>query len=379
LPNTILKAAFGSLFLYTAYFNQANNEPCGNNNNEILQQKLTMNTKHSFIDKMPKAELHIHIEGSFEPELMFDIAHRNNIKLKYKSVEEIRAAYKFNNLQEFLDIYYAGAGVLIEKQDFYDLTMAYLKKAHQENVLHTEVFFDPQTHTDRGITFETVVEGILDAMKDAENKYGISSLLILSFLRHLSEEAAFKTLEEALPWKEHFVAVGLDSSELGNPPQKFEKAFKKAKELGFKAVAHAGEEGPAQYIWDSLNILHIDRLDHGNRSLSDDKLVAELIERNMALTICPLSNDKLQLVKDMKHHPIKKMLELGLKATVNSDDPAYFGGYVNANFKAITDSLNLNKEDLYQLARNSFEASFVSDERKQEMIQTLDTYFEKPN
>ncbi len=379
MPNTILKAAFGSLFLYTAYFNQANNEPCGNNNNEILQQKLTMNTKHSFIDKMPKAELHIHIEGSFEPELMFDIAHRNNIKLKYKSVEEIRAAYKFNNLQEFLDIYYAGAGVLIEKQDFYDLTMAYLKKAHQENVLHTEIFFEPQTHTDRGIAFETVVEGILDAMKDAENKYGISSLLILSFLRHLSEEAAFKTLEEALPWKKHFVAVGLDSSELGNPPQKFEKVFKKAKELGFKAVAHAGEEGPAQYIWDSLNILHIDRLDHGNRSLSDDKLVAELIERNMALTICPLSNDKLQVVKDMKHHPIKKMLELGLKATVNSDDPAYFGGYVNANFKAITEALDLTKENLYQLARNSFEASFVSDERKQEMIQTLDTYFEKPN
>jgi len=338
-----------------------------------------MNTKHSFIDKMPKAELHIHIEGSFEPELMFDIAHRNNIKLKYKSVEEIRAAYKFNNLQEFLDIYYAGAGVLIEKQDFYDLTMAYLIKAHQENVLHTEIFFDPQTHTDRGIAFETVVEGILDAMKDAENKYGISSLLILSFLRHLSEEAAFKILEEALPWKEHFVAVGLDSSELGNPPQKFEKVFKKAKELGFKAVAHAGEEGPAQYIWDSLKILHIDRLDHGNRSLSDDKLVAELIERNMALTICPLSNDKLQVVKDMKHHPIKKMLELGLKATVNSDDPAYFGGYVNANFKAITDALDLSIENLYQLARNSFEASFISDKRKQEMIQILDSYFKKSN
>jgi len=216
-------------------------------------------------------------------------------------------------------------------------------------------------------------------MKDAEKKYGISSLLILSFLRHLSEAAAFKTLEEALPWKKHFVAVGLDSSEVGNPPQKFENVYKKAKELGFKAVAHAGEEGPAQYIWDSLNLLHIDRLDHGNRSLSDDKLVVELIKRDMALTICPLSNDKLQVVKDLKHHPIKKMLELGLKATVNSDDPAYFGGYMNANFKAITDSLNLNKEDLYQLARNSFEASFVSNERKQEMIYELDTYFAKSN
>ena len=338
-----------------------------------------MNTIHSFIDKMPKAELHIHIEGSFEPELMFEIAERNNIELKYKSVEEVRAAYKFNNLQEFLDIYYAGAGVLTHKQDFYDLSMAYLKKAHEENILHTEIFFDPQTHTDRGITFKTVVEGILDAMKDANAKWGISSLLILSFLRHLSEDAAFKTLEEALPWKEHLIAVGLDSSEVGNPPQKFEKVYKKAKELGFKAVAHAGEEGPAQYIWDSLNLLKIDRLDHGNRCLEDKELIAELIKRNMALTVCPLSNDKLQVVKNMAEHPIKKMLELGLKATVNSDDPAYFGGYVNANFKAITDSLNLNKEDLYQLARNSFEASFVSDERKQEMIQELDTYFAKTN
>jgi len=338
-----------------------------------------MNTIHSFIDKMPKAELHIHIEGSFEPELMFEIAKRNNIKLKYNSVEEVRAAYKFNNLQEFLDIYYAGAGVLIKKQDFYDLTMAYLSKAHQENVLHTEIFFDPQTHTDRGIAFETVVEGILDAMKDAEAKWGISSLLILSFLRHLSEEAAFKTLGQALPWKEHFVAVGLDSSEVGNPPQKFEKVYKKSKELGFKAVAHAGEEGPADYIWDSLNLLKIDRLDHGNRCLEDEELIAELIKRNMALTVCPLSNDKLQVVKNMAEHPIKKMLELGLKATVNSDDPAYFGGYINANFKAITDALNLNKEDLYQLARNSFEASFVSDERKRAMIKELDTYFAKSN
>ena len=336
-----------------------------------------MNSLHTFIDKMPKAELHIHIEGSFEPELMFEIAQRNNIKLKYNSVEEVRAAYEFNNLQEFLDIYYAGAGVLIQKQDFYDMTMAYLKKAHEENIVHTEIFFDPQTHTDRGIAFKTVVEGISAAMKDAEQKLGITSLLILSFLRHLSEEAAFKTLEEALPWKEHFIAVGLDSSEVGNPPQKFEKVYAKAKELGFKAVAHAGEEGPTNYIWDSLNLLHIDRLDHGNRALEDDKLVQELVSRKMALTVCPLSNDKLQVVKDMSKHPIKKMLDLGLKATVNSDDPAYFGGYINANFKAITDSLDLNKEELYQLARNSFEASFVSEKRKQEMILILDTYFGK--
>lgn len=336
-----------------------------------------MESLDTFIDKMPKAELHIHIEGSFEPELMFEIAERNNITLKYKSVSEIQAAYNFNNLQEFLDIYYAGARVLITKRDFYDLTMAYLTKAYQENVLHTEIFFDPQTHTNRNIAFKTMAEGILEAMKDAETKYGITSLLILSFLRHLSEDSAFRTLEEALPWKEQLVAVGLDSTEIGNPPQKFEKIYKKAKELGFKAVAHAGEEGPSEYIWDSLNILKIDRLDHGNRALNDEKLIQELKDRKMALTICPLSNDKLQVVKNMKQHPLKKMLNMGLKVTVNSDDPSYFGGYINENFKAITASLNLTKKDLYQLARNSFEASFVSNKRKTEMIQVLDYYFEK--
>ena len=330
-----------------------------------------------FIEKMPKAELHIHIEGSFEPELMFEIAKRNNIFLKYKSVGELRSAYQFQDLQEFLDIYYAGAKVLIHKQDFYDITMAYLRKAHQENVLHTEIFFDPQTHTERGVAFKTVIEGILTAMKDAEQEFGISSLLILSFLRHLSEEDALETLEDAMPWKEYFVAIGLDSTEVGNPPQKFEKIFQRAKEMGFKAVAHAGEEGPAQYIWDSLNLLHIDRLDHGNRSLEDEDLVQELVKRDMALTICPLSNLKLQVVKKMELHPIKRMLDLGLKATVNSDDPAYFGGYLNANFKAITDSLDLNKQDLYQLAKNSFEASFVSKLQKKEMIQQLDKYFDE--
>jgi len=336
-----------------------------------------MNNLKSFIQNMPKAELHIHIEGSFEPELMFEIAQRNAIELKYKTVDEIRAAYQFNNLQEFLDVYYAGAGVLIEQRDFYDLTMAYLRKAHEENVLHTEIFFDPQTHTDRGIAFDTVIKGILEAMNDAQKEFGISSLLILSFLRHLSEEAAFKTLDESLKWKDQLIAVGLDSSEVGNPPQKFAKVFSKAKNLGFKAVAHAGEEGPADYIWDSLKLLKIDRLDHGNRSLEDPKLVKELVKREMALTVCPLSNDKLQVVKDLKEHPIKQMLDMGLKATVNSDDPAYFGGYINANFNAITQALNLSKEDLYQLARNSFEASFASDSQKAEMIQKLDSYFEK--
>ena len=326
---------------------------------------------------MPKAELHIHIEGSFEPELMFAIAKRNNINLKHNGVKELKSAYWFQSLQEFLDIYYAGADVLIHKQDFYDITMAYLRKAHQENILHAELFFDPQTHTSRGIDFKTVIDGILEAMKDAKEELGISSLLILSFLRHLSEESAFNTLEQALAWKDQITAIGLDSTEIGNPPQKFEKVFQKAKELGFKTVAHAGEEGPASYIWDSLKLLHIDRLDHGNRSLEDENLVQELVKRDMALTICPLSNLKLQVVKQMELHPIKRMLDLGLKVTVNSDDPAYFGGYLNANFKAITESLDLNKQDLYQLARNSFEASFVSEQQKKEMIQQLDKYFDK--
>ncbi len=336
-----------------------------------------MSNLNTFIKKMPKAELHIHIEGSFEPELMFAIAKRNNINLKHNGVKELKSAYRFQSLQEFLDIYYAGADVLIHKQDFYDITMAYLRKAHQENILHAELFFDPQTHTSRGIDFKTVIDGILEAMKDAKEELGISSLLILSFLRHLSEESAFDTLEQALAWKGQITAIGLDSTELGNPPQKFEKVFQKAKELGFKTVAHAGEEGPASYIWDSLNLLHIDRLDHGNRSLEDENLVQELVKRDMALTICPLSNLKLQVVKQMELHPIKRMLDLGLKVTVNSDDPAYFGGYLNANFKAITESLDLNKQDLYQLARNSFEASFVSEQQKKEMIQQLDKYFDK--
>jgi adenosine deaminase len=330
---------------------------------------------NDFIRKMPKAELHIHIEGSFEPELMFAIASRNGIKIKYSSVDEVRAAYKFNNLQEFLDIYYAGAGVLIKQQDFYDLTMAYLRKAHAENVLHTEIFFDPQTHTERGIAFDTVVGGILEAMDDAKKELGISSMLILSFLRHLSEEAAFETLEQAMPWKERLIAVGLDSSEVGNPPQKFEQVYKKAKESGFLAVAHAGEEGPAEYVWDSLKLLHIDRLDHGNHSLDDPELVHELARRKMGLTVCPLSNYALKVTPDLTKHPIKKMLDAGLKATVNSDDPAYFGGYMNANFIAIAEALKLTKDDLYQLARNAFEVSFLSGERKAEMIARLDAYF----
>lgn len=332
---------------------------------------------NTFIDQMPKAELHIHIEGSLEPELMFEIAQRNHIPLKYSSIEDLKAAYTFHNLQEFLDIYYDGAKVLIKQKDFYDLTLAYLRKAHEQHVLCAEIFFDPQTHTHRGIPFSTVIEGILEAMHDAKKETGIESLLILSFLRHLSQDDAEKTLEMALPWKNSIAAIGLDSTEMGNPPQKFEKVFRKAKEMGFKAVAHAGEEGPPQYIWDSLELLQIDRLDHGNRALEDEKLVNELREKKMALTVCPLSNLKLLVVDEMKNHPIKRMLDLGIKATVNSDDPAYFGGYINENYKAITASLNLDKEDLYTLARNSFEASFISEKKKKNMIAILDSYFAK--
>ena len=328
-----------------------------------------------FINSMPKAELHLHIEGSFEPELMFSIAKRNGIKIKYNSVEEVKQAYQFNNLQEFLDIYYAGANVLQTEQDFYDLTWAYLERVRQENVIHTEIFFDPQTHTSRGVSFDTVIKGIHSALEDGEKELGISYKLIMSFLRHLSEADAFKTLEQALPYAAWIEAVGLDSSEVGNPPSKFQKVYEIARTAGFKAVAHAGEEGPAEYVWESLDLLIIDRLDHGNRSLENAKLVDRLVAEKMALTVCPLSNLKLQVVKDLKNHPLKTMLQKGLKATVNSDDPAYFGGYMNDNFIAVTQALDLSKDDLYILSRNAFEASFADDNRKQEMIQTLDTYF----
>ena len=330
---------------------------------------------NQIIADMPKAELHLHIEGTLEPEMMFDLAKRNNIKLPYASVEEIRQAYKFNNLQEFLDIYYQGANVLITEKDFYDLTYAYLKKANSETVVHTEFFFDPQTHTERGIRFETVFNGIYEATCDAKNMLGISSFIILSFLRHLSEEEAFETFEEALPYKDKIKAIGLDSSELGNPPEKFERVYKKAKELGFKLVAHAGEEGPVEYIWSALNILKIDRIDHGNTSLNDDKLIEYLNKNNIALTLCPLSNLELKVVKDMKDHPIKKMLDLGLLATINSDDPAYFGGYINANFISIAENLNLEIKDIKKLAENSIKASFLCETDEEKRLQQIEDYF----
>jgi adenine deaminase len=327
-----------------------------------------------FIEGMPKAELHLHIEGSFEPELMFKIAKRNKIEIPFNSVEALKAAYNFSNLQEFLDIYYAGAAVLIHEEDFYDLTWAYLNKIHTQNVLHTEIFFDPQTHTERGISFDTVINGINRALRDAKEKLGISSRLIMSFLRHMDEQSAFETLEQALPHKETILGVGLDSSELGHPPSKFERVFAKAIDLGFLSFAHAGEEGPAEYVKEALDLLKIDRLDHGNRSMDDEELVNTLVEKKIALTVCPLSNLKLCVVKDMQQHPLKKMLEKGLKATVNSDDPAYFGGYMNENFIAVAEALQLTKKELILLSKNAFEASYISDAEKEKFYKLLEDY-----
>ncbi len=329
----------------------------------------------NFISGLPKAELHLHIEGTFEPELMFEIAERNHIKLKYNSVDELKSAYDFNNLQEFLDIYYNGANVLIEEQDFYDLTWAYLQKIHSQNVLHTEIFFDPQTHTSRGVSFDKAISGIHRALEDGHKKLGISHRLILSFLRHLSEESAFQTLEEALPYKSWITAVGLDSSEKGHPPVKFERVFAKARGEGFLTVAHAGEEGPPQYVWEALNLLNVSRIDHGNRSLEDLLLIDELVKQKMPLTICPLSNLKLKVTRDMTQHPLAKMLDKGMMATVNSDDPAYFGGYMNENYQSIAEALKLTKEQIVQLAKNSFTASFLDEVEKKKMIEKVDLYY----
>ncbi|GAA0571625.1 adenosine deaminase [Rhizomicrobium electricum] len=317
-----------------------------------------------FIAKLPKAELHLHLEGSFEPELMFAIARRNKVEIPYRSAEEVRAAYRFANLQDFLDIYYAGASVLLAEEDFFDLTRAYLKRAAADNVRHVEVFFDPQTHTDRGVPFKTVADGIWRALCEGEKEFGITAKLILSFLRHLPEESAFATLKQAEPYLDRFAAVGLDSSEVGHPPAKFARVFAAAREAGLKLVAHAGEEGPPEYVWEALDVLKIDRIDHGNRSLEDPRLVERIVKDGLTLTVCPLSNLKLCVVKDLKQHPIKRMLDLGLRATVNSDDPAFFGGYVGANFEAIAAALPLTREDLRTLAANSFAGSFLSDAEK---------------
>ena len=311
------------------------------------------------VQALPKAELHLHIEGSLEPELMFELARRNGIEIPFNSVKEIRAAYDFSNLQDFLDVYYVGMNVLITEADFFDLTWAYLQRVDAENVRHVEIFFDPQGHTDRGIAFATVVDGITRALDRAKSELGITSKLILCFLRHLSEEAAFETLEMAKPHLERIDGVGLDSSELGHPPSKFQRVFTAAGELGLLRVAHAGEEGPPEYIHEALDLLKVDRLDHGNRALEDGTLVARLGREQMTLTVCPLSNLRLCGIKRLEDHPLKRMLALGLRATVNSDDPAYFGGYVNDNYIRTAAAIGLTADEIIELAKNSFRGAFL--------------------
>lgn len=319
-----------------------------------------MTSLDQFITAIPKAELHLHIEGSLEPELMFDLARRNKVAIPFASVEEVRAAYQFSNLQDFLDIYYAGAQVLQTEQDFHDLALAYFTRARADGVRHAEIFFDPQTHTDRGIPFDVVMQGLLSGMKQAEGM-GVTSKLILCFLRHLDEEAAFATWRSAEQWLDHIAGVGLDSSEVGHPPSKFARVFAAAGDAGLKRVAHAGEEGPPAYVYEALDLLKVDRLDHGNRSLEDAALTARLAKEGMVLTVCPLSNLKLCVVRDLVDHPIDRMLDLGLAATINSDDPAYFGGYVAENYRAVAHARNLGKAQIVQLARNSFTGSFLSE------------------
>lgn len=337
-------------------------------------------TLHDFIAGLPKAELHLHIEGSLEPELMFALARRNGIKLPYSSVEEVRAAYDFSDLQSFLDLYYAGAAVLQTEQDFYDLTMAYIQRALADNVRHVELFFDPQTHTSRGIAMVTVFAGIARALRQAQAEHQFSSRMILCFLRHLSQADALATLEMALPLREKYadlwVAIGLDSAEVGNPPEKFAEVFAQANSLGFHLVAHAGEEGPPAYIESALNTLKIERIDHGVRAEEDVKLMAELIKLQIPLTVCPLSNLKLCVVKDLRQHNLARMLRAGLCVTINSDDPAYFGGYINTNFMASADALDLSRAELVQLAKNSFCATFSDAEQKQVWLEELKMYDE---
>ena len=329
-----------------------------------------------FVAGLPKAELHLHIEGSLEPEQMFALAKRNRIAIPFASVEEIRAAYSFSKLQDFLDIYYQGAGVLRTEEDFRDLATAYFDRAGADHVRHAEIFFDPQTHTDRGIPFQVVADGLLAGMADAQAKHGLSSKLILCFLRHLDEEAAFATLAAAEPWLDRIVGIGLDSSEVGHPPSKFARVFARAGEMGLLRVAHAGEEGPPAYIREALDLLGIDRLDHGNRSLEDAVLTTRLARSGMTLTVCPLSNLKLCVIDDIDAHPIARMLRLGLRATVNSDDPAYFGGYVNDNYRALVPGGKLDAGDFATLARNSFLGSFLPDEDVARHLAALDAYVE---
>jgi adenosine deaminase len=327
-----------------------------------------------FARKLPKAELHLHIEGTLEPELMFELARRNGVTLPYASVEDVRRAYVFSDLQSFLDIYYAGCRALLKEQDFYDLTWAYLTRAAGQGVRHAEIFFDPQTHTDRGVPFETVVTGIHRALEDGLARLSITSGLILCFLRHLSEDAAMRTLDEALRYRDLLVAVGLDSSEVGHPPAKFRRVYDRAREVGLLAVAHAGEEGPPEYVWEALDVLEVRRIDHGVRSMEDERLVSRLVEEQIPLTVCPLSNVKLRVFPTLKSHNLRRMLDRGLAVTVNSDDPAYFGGYVADNFQASAAALDLSREQQLQLARNSFAASFLPEAAKRAYLDELDRF-----
>ena len=331
-----------------------------------------MTDLHKFIRSLPKAELHLHIEGTMEPELIFLLADRNGIELKYDSVDALRNAYQFEDLQDFLDIYYAAGNVLLTEQDFYDLTWAYLLKAKENNIVHTEVMFDPQAHTSRGVPFSAVIGGIYRALADGYEKLGISFRLILSFLRHLGEEDGFKTLAEAAPFQGWITAVGLDSTERGFPPDQFADLFDKAQEMGFLTVVHAGEEGPPENIWAALDLLKASRIDHGNSALEDPDLVDVLGIYEIPLTSCPLSNLKLKVIQKMEEHPLKEMMDRGIKVTVNSDDPAYFGGYLNDNFIAVADALQLSKEEIIQLAKNSFEASFISDGEKRTFLKEVE-------
>lgn len=358
--------AIGINFLSKNYLLKSGNEKLSAVINSFIGKKHI----DLYIQQIPKAELHLHIEGTLEPEMLFDLAKKNHVKINYNSINELKKAYNFDNLQSFLDLYYVGMKVLQTEQDFYDLTLAYLKKAHAQNVWHIEIFFDPQGHTSRGVKFSTVINGISHALKDGEKQFGITSNLILCFLRHLSEEDAMQTLEEALPYKGLIKAVGLDSSEIGNPPSKFKHVFAKARSLGFLTVAHAGEEGPPAYIWDALKSLRVSRIDHGNHAIDDEALIQKLVEDQIPLTMCPLSNYKLKAVKDPSKHPLKRMLGKGVLVTINSDDPAYFGHLNNSYFLA-QKGLNLTEREIYILAENSFKASFIEPEKKKIILEKL--------
>ena len=329
------------------------------------------------IDTLPKAELHLHIEGTLEPDMMLALAKRNNVELPYATVEDVRAAYQFDNLQDFLDVYYLGMSVLIEERDFHDLTWAYLTKVHADGLTHCEIFFDPQAHMERGIAFETALAGITSALEQAHKELDISSKLIMCFLRHLSEEEAFDTLACACKHKDHIFAVGLDSSEQGHPPEKFERVFKEAHQQGFTAVAHAGEEGPPENVANALDLLGVSRIDHGNSALNDPALTKRLADQRTPLTMCPISNLRLKAIPDLSQAPVKKALNAGLLVTVNSDDPSYFGGYLNDNYRAVAHALTLTEADVVTLAKNSFAASFLEDREKQEQLDKVERQVER--